>query len=116
MIMGVGVDLVDVARFERQLTATPRLVERLFAFSERGLEVRSLAARFAAKEALVKALGSPEGLSWVDIAVVKNSLGNPDFELVGLSAQTVANAGVSKLHLSLSHDGGMAMAMVVAEA
>ena len=71
MILGLGVDLVDVARFEATLLRTPALGPRLFTERERGLPVRSLAARFAAKEALAKALGAPRGLHWTDADVVR---------------------------------------------
>ncbi|MFD0891954.1 4'-phosphopantetheinyl transferase superfamily protein, partial [Streptosporangium algeriense] len=64
--MGIGVDVVDVARFAASLERTPSLRARLFTEAERGLAVRSLAARFAAKEAVAKALGAPPGLSHLD--------------------------------------------------
>ena len=75
MIVGVGVDLVDIARFEDSLERTPSLRERLFTEAERALPVRSLAARFAAKEALAKALGAPAGLAWHDAEVRAYVLG-----------------------------------------
>ena len=115
MITGVGVDVVDLARFERTLAHTPRLRERLFAQSERGLPVRSLAARFAAKEALRKALGRSDGLIWTDIEIVPNEHGDPDFRLHGDVADVVASHGVQRLHLSMTHDAGVAIAFVVAE-
>ena len=62
MIVGIGVDVVDLARFERALSRTPGLRERLFAEAERELPLRSLAGRFAAKEALMKALGETDGI------------------------------------------------------
>ena len=62
MILGIGVDVVDIARFEAALERTPALRERLFTEVERPLATRSLAARFAAKEAVAKALGAPQGL------------------------------------------------------
>ena len=61
MIVGVGVDVVDVERFGATLTRTPGLRERLFTAAETGMPLGSLAARFAAKEALAKALGAPAG-------------------------------------------------------
>ncbi|QWT24008.1 holo-ACP synthase [Subtercola sp. PAMC28395] len=115
MIVGVGVDIVDVPRFRRSLERTPALIERLFAPSERGLAVRSLAARFAAKEALVKAVGGPTGFRWHDIEIVTDEHGRPSFSLEGTSAARVASDGVAALHLSLSHDGDSACAFVVAE-
>lgn len=63
MIVGVGIDVVDIARFERALTRTRGLSARLFTERERGLPPRSLAARFAAKEALAKALGHDGGIA-----------------------------------------------------
>jgi holo-[acyl-carrier protein] synthase len=115
MIVGVGVDLVDVARFTRALERTPRLRERLFAESERGLPVRSLAARFAAKEALIKAVGHSTEFRWHDMEVVSDEHRNPGFAVSGGVAAALAEIGATSLHLSLSHDGGSAMAFVVAE-
>ena len=115
MIVGVGVDLVDIARFEQSLDRTPALSERLFVDSERNLPVASLAARFAAKEALAKALGAPKGLQWHDAVVVTDAAGRPSLELSGTVAAAAAAAGVVTMHLSLSHDAGSAVAMVVAE-
>ncbi|MDF2441969.1 MAG: holo-[acyl-carrier protein] synthase [Subtercola sp.] len=115
MIIGVGVDIVDVPRFKRQLTRTPALVGRLFAESERTLSLRSLAARFAAKEALVKAVGDPTGFRWHDVEVVSDELGRPSFRLAGYAAESVAAHGIHTLHLSMSHDGDSACAFVVGE-
>ncbi|PWB97429.1 holo-ACP synthase [Homoserinimonas hongtaonis] len=120
MIIGVGVDLVDLARFERAASRTPRLLDRLFAESEqfaggRQRPLRSLAARFAAKEALIKAIGDSAGMRWHDVRVVSNELRNPSFELDGAIADVVAARGITRLHLSMSHDGGVATAYVIAE-
>ncbi len=115
-ILGVGVDLVDISRFERALNRAPRLAERLFTENEAQASTRTLAGRFAAKEALVKALGGPAGLRWSELQVSKNSAGRPVFLASGQSAVTLAQAGVVRLQLSISHDGGMACAFVVAEA
>ncbi|MET3466545.1 holo-ACP synthase [Microbacterium sp. 1262] len=116
MIVGIGVDLVDVPRFERSLEHTPRLLDRLFSPAERALKPRSLAARYAAKEALIKALGGSEGVHWVDIEVASESSGRPVFALTGETAATVAARGVTAVHLSLSHDANLATAYVIAEA
>ena len=117
-IIGVGVDLVEVERFERQLAAAPGLAQRLFAPDElvgAGAKVERLAGKFAAKEALIKALGGPAGLSWVEIQITKDATGRPGLTLAGASAATAAAAGVGALHLSIAHDGGFATAYVVAE-
>ena len=66
MIVGIGVDVVDIERFGRQLERTPGLRDRLFVPAERELNTRSLAARFAAKEAVAKVLGAPAGMNWQD--------------------------------------------------
>ena len=115
MIVGVGTDVVDVGRFERSLERTPSLRDRLFTPGEASLAPESLAARFAAKEALAKALGAPTGLSWHDAEVVVDDRGRPSFEIRGGIADAVAAAGASTVHLSLSHDGGVAVAFVVLE-
>lgn len=114
-VRGIGVDVVDIARFEQSLSRTPNLARRLFADSERDLPVQSLAARFAAKEALAKALGAPGGLEWHDAVVVTDDAGRPTWQLAGTVAAAAAAAGVVAVHLSLSHDAGSAVAMVVAE-
>ena len=116
MIFGIGVDLVDIQRFKKALDQTPKLRDRLFTESERELSTQSLAARFAAKEALVKALGKSKGLSFQGVSVAKDQDGKPFFEFTGESEQTIKAHGISQLHLSLSHDGNMAVAYVVAEA
>jgi holo-[acyl-carrier protein] synthase len=115
MIIGIGVDVVDVARFEDSLDRTPALRERLFTVAERELPVRSLAARFAAKEAVAKALGAPAGLSWHDAEVVSGSDGAPSFLLRGTVGERAGHLGVARAHLSMSHDAGVATAFVILE-
>ena len=115
MIVGIGIDVVDVGRFATTLDRTPALRERLFTTGEQDLPLASLAARFAAKEALAKALGAPGGLHWHDCEVAKDADGRPEFVLRGTVAARAQDMGVSSLHLSLSHDAGIASAMVVAE-
>ncbi len=115
-IVGIGVDLVDIARFEQSLQRTPGLKDRLFTEQERGLPLPSLAARFAAKEALAKALGAPRGLGWHDAEVVSDELGRPSLVTRATVADAASAAGVDSWHVSLSHDGGNAIAVVVAEA
>ena len=115
MIVGIGVDLVDIGRFERSIERTPRLVERLFSPAERVRPPRSLAARYAAKEALIKALGGSDGVHWTEIEITPEESGRPWFTLTGSTAAVVAERGITTLHLSMSHDGGYATAYVVAE-
>ena len=118
LITGIGVDTVDIARFATKISEHPRVRERLFTLGEQQLPVPSLAARFAAKEALVKALGgSTRGathLKWHDIEVLRTGE-QPRFSHTEGLAAMLAACGVSRLHLSLTHDGGFATAFVVAE-
>ena len=115
MIIGIGTDLCVVERFERMLERRPGLRERLLTEEESSLSIQSQAARFAAKEALAKALASPGGLRWRDAEVVKNDHGVPSFRFSGTVAARVGELGISRIHLSISHDGGFATAMVVCE-
>lgn len=115
MIVGVGIDVVDVARFGDTLERTPGLLVRLFSPEERDLGLNSLAARFAAKEALAKALGAPVGLHWSDVTVRRGEDGRPHLVVAGTVESRAADLGVHRLHVSLSHDAGVASAVVVAE-
>lgn len=121
MIVGIGVDVVELARFERAASRTPALLARLFSESEqvqdgRQLSLRSLAARFAAKEAMIKALGDSTGIGWHDMPVVSDGERNPSFQLRGGAAQIAEERGIVRVHLSMSHDAGVAIAYVIAEA
>jgi holo-[acyl-carrier protein] synthase len=115
VIVGVGIDVVDVARFGESLERTPGLRARLFTPGEASRPLASLAARFAAKEALAKALGAPVGLAWQDAEVVSESSGRPLLAVRGSVAARAAELGVTSLHVSLSHDAGIASAVVVLE-
>lgn len=115
MVVGIGVDLVDITRFEEHVAKTPKLLERLFVPSELDAPMKTIAGRFAAKEALIKALGGSDGVAWHEVEITKNSSGKPEIKTLGQTAKTVEAAGISTLHLSISHDAGMAVAMVVAE-
>lgn len=99
----------------RALERTPGLADRLFTDGERDRSVESLAARFAAKEAVAKALGAPGGLRWRDAEVVQLDSGRPALHLTGGVADEATAQGIRAWHLSLAHDGGMATAVVVAE-
>ena len=115
MIIGVGVDVVDIARLGERLDRTPRLRERVFTESERGLPLHSLAARFAAKEAVGKALRTPGDLPWQGVEVTNGEHGEPLLVVSGAVAARAQQMGVMRMHISLSHDGGIATAFVVAE-
>lgn len=115
MISGVGVDVVDIDQFRESLARTPTLRERLFTVAEGELPIESMAARFAAKEAFVKALRGPAGMSWQDIEVVSAPNGAPEFLLHGAAAARAKELGITTTHVSLSHHGSLATAFVVAE-
>jgi holo-[acyl-carrier protein] synthase len=112
MIDGIGIDVVDIDRFKASLERTPGLSEKLFTSAEQEKPLNSLAARFAAKEALVKALNAGKGLSWHDAEVLNLESGKPVFLFRGEIADLIDGAEV---HLSLSHDGAIATAMVIVE-
>ncbi|MEY3101469.1 MAG: Holo-[acyl-carrier-protein] synthase [Actinomycetota bacterium] len=116
MIKGIGVDVVDIARFAESLARTPGMRERLFTESELSIADEThpsfLAGRFAAKEALAKALGVPEGLAGPDVNVHRADNGAPIMILNGIAKQ---RAGSGKIHLSISHDGPVVVAMIVIE-
>ncbi|GAA3805241.1 holo-ACP synthase [Cellulomonas soli] len=115
MIVGVGIDVVDVARFVATLQRAPGLRVRLFTPEERAMPDTSLAARFAAKEAIAKALGAPAGMSWQDATVRRVVGAQPVVEVTGTVQAVADSLGVSRFHLSISHDAGIASAVVVAE-
>lgn len=114
--------MVAVERFERVLERTPTVAEKLFTEAERSTpdgrrrRTESLAARFAAKEAVAKALGAPGGMHWADCEILSAVDGRPSLAITGSVAEAAARRGVSRWHVSLSHDGGIATAVVIAEA
>src|SRR5512139_3954758 len=115
MILGVGIDVVDVDRFAASIARTPALKEKVFTPAERERGIASLAARFAAKEALAKALGAPRGLRWQDAEVVSHPDGRPELRVTGTVAAKAESLGIRSFHVSLSHDAGIASAVVIAE-
>jgi holo-[acyl-carrier protein] synthase len=121
MIVGIGVDVVEIQRFRTSAERTKGFVERLLTVRERHhtdgspRSDASMAARFAAKEALAKALGAPAGLEWHDAEVRVDAGGKPSLVLRGSVLETATELGVTDWHVSLTHDGGLAIAYVVAE-
>ena len=115
MILGVGIDVVDIGRFDETMQRTPALRERLFTEQERSRPLASLAARFAAKEALAKALGAPVGMHWLDAEIVSEATGDLQFDIRGTVLARAEQLGVRSVHVSMSHDAGIASAVVVLE-
>ena len=121
-MIGVGVDVVDIERFRRSLARTPSMRTRLFTDAEleslsgRADDVPGLAARFAAREASMKALGLGLGaFGFHDVSVTKAESGAPSLLVVGRAFELATEAGVKRWHLSLSHGDSVAIAQVVAE-
>jgi holo-[acyl-carrier protein] synthase len=124
MIYGTGIDIVDISRFDRFLERENQpLLHRLFTAGEREYcagrknSAQHYALRFAAKEAFLKALGTGlrGGLSWQDMEVVHDGNGKPEFRFTGIAGKLVAEKGLSRTFLSLSHDGNCAVASVILE-
>lgn len=112
MIEGIGIDVVNIERFAQSLERTPGLAARIFTEAERSKPVSSLAARFAAKEALAKALDAGRGLLWLEAEVLNLESGKPVFLFRGEIADLIDGA---RVHLSISHDSGIASAIVIVE-
>lgn len=124
MIVGIGVDQVEVARMEALLARWPeRARERLFTARERTTCDRRLcagecyAARFAAKEALLKALGTGlgRGIAWREVEVASPRSGRPRLRLHGTARRRLREAGASTVHVSFTHEAGSATAFVILE-
>lgn len=116
MIIGVGTDICSIERLTESLTRTPNLKSRLFTQAEQLLSEQSLAGRFAAKEALAKALGDPRLVTWNEIEIINDAAGKPEFVFHGKTQESIVQAGVQNSWLSISHDAGVAIALVVLEA
>jgi holo-[acyl-carrier protein] synthase len=122
VVVGVGIDAVEIARFRAVLERRPRMADRLFTSGERRDAATrvdgapSLAARFAAKEAVMKALGVGLGaFGFHDAEVVRTGTGAPTLRLTGAAEELARAAGVVRWHLSLTHTDASAMAVAVAE-
>jgi holo-[acyl-carrier protein] synthase len=124
MIYGIGTDIVATSRFQRFLDeGNSAILERLFSKTEQATcekrkdSASCLAARFAAKEAFLKALGTGlrDGISWQDMEVSNDALGKPELRLSGKAKELSQIQNLTGIHLSLSHDGGHAVAMIVLE-
>lgn len=119
-VKGVGVDVVDVERFGRILERSPGVMSRTLLPAEQLLpsgerrSPASLAARFAGKEAVAKALGAPAVWQWLECEIVTLESGQPTVVLTGSLSELARARGIDDWQISLSHDGGLATAFVVA--
>jgi len=124
-VLGVGIDIVPASRVDRLLSRHgERALQRLFTAGEReraSILVDAslhLAARIAAKEAAYKALsgdGRAVGVGWLDLEVTRHADGRPDLRFLGAAAQRLEQLGAKRCHLSLTHAGGVAAAVVILE-
>ena len=122
MIIGVGLDVIPISRIAPMLARHgERLARRLFTDDERaycrgrGAPAQHFAVRFAAKEALLKAIGAPPGLRWREIEVLPGRGGAPELRLTGAAADAASARGAIRRHVSLTHAGDVAAAVVVLE-
>lgn len=123
MILSVGIDIADVSRFRAAIERHPRMLERLFTPLEReGLEKKadgasSMAARFSAKEAALKALGCGwgKGVGWTDVEILSAQNGAPVVVLHAMAKEIFLSRGGGRIHVSMTHDGGNAAAVIIIE-
>lgn len=122
MIIGIGTDITEIKRIKEAIQTNLKLADRLFTPSEiaycrkKSNSFESFAARFAAKEAVSKALGTGfRNYKWTEIEVVKDSLGKPSIVLTGNALKQAESLGGKSIHVSLSHSKDYAVAMVILE-
>ena len=124
MIVSIGIDIIEVARIREVLARTPRFTERVFTMAERAycdsrgvVAAQHYAARFAAKEAVLKALktGWSGGISWQDVEIASHENGAPYLIFHGLVQGLFEKSGATAAHVSLSHTSEHAIAEVVLE-
>jgi holo-[acyl-carrier protein] synthase len=121
MIVGIGLDVCSIERMRRSIGRHgDRFIDRICSPSERkdigGRDVPTfVAARFAVKEAFAKALDGAPGVGWHEVQVRRASSGRPSLELVGKALDAATRAGASKWHVTITHDAGIAAAVVILE-
>jgi len=124
MIISIGIDIIEVYRIRETISRTARFAERVFTKSERdyceakgAAAAQSYAARFAAKEAFLKALktGWRGKITWQDIEICSDENGVPSLEIRGEAKNILENLGANRIHLSLSHTTEHAVAQVILE-
>ena len=124
MIVSIGIDIIEVYRISETLARTPRFVERVFTEQERAYcdakgaaAAQCYAARFAAKEAFLKALktGWRGKITWHDMEILNDEQGVPSLKISGEAEEILNNLGANKIHLSMSHTTDHATAQVILE-
>ena len=123
MILGLGTDLFEVSRMKKAMEKDPSFIESVFTKGEiqycepRKRKEQNFAARYAAKEAFMKALGTGwrNGIKFTDINIINNDLGKPEIFLIGKAKEIADNLGVKTIHLSMSHIKDIVNAFVIIE-
>ncbi|MBA2340464.1 MAG: holo-ACP synthase [Pyrinomonadaceae bacterium] len=126
MIISIGIDIIEVSRVLKVLQRTPRFIERVFTDGERAycdargslkVAAKHYAARFAAKEAALKALGTGwrGGLSWQDVEILSKETGAPSINFHNVARELFRQSGANRAHLTLSHTSEHAIAQVILE-
>jgi holo-[acyl-carrier protein] synthase len=120
MVIGNGVDIIDIERIRKIITKNPRFLERNFTtdelalFKVKKMHPATIAAGFAAKEAVSKAMGTGiRGFNLIDIEVLRDSLGKPIVKLHGNAKEVATSKGIDTFELSLSHTDETAIAFVI---
>ncbi len=119
-IVGLGVDICEIERMERALARHPRMRERVFTSDERSYcdtrarPAESYAGRFAAREAVIKALGGYRGKAWQDISVGRHPSGAPSIVLAGNAKRRADQLGISRVLITFTHERTNAVAFAVA--
>lgn len=123
MIRGMGIDIVNIRRIEKIINRWgPKFLSRIFTFEEINYcrqcadPVQHFAARFSAKEAICKALGTGRrNLGWKELEIINNELGKPEVKLSGRAKLLAQNKAIKIIHISLSHEESYAIAQAIAE-
>ena len=120
MVIGNGVDIVEIERISEIVKKNPRFLERCFTeneralFLEKGMKIETIAAGFAGKEAVSKALGTGiRGFNFVDIEILRDALGKPVVQLLGKARDVAINRQIYRIELSLSHSDHQAIAFAI---
>lgn len=121
MIIGIGIDIIEMDRVKRAVERHRGFVDRLFSreetdyFTRKGMAVSSIAGSFAAKEAVVKAMGTGfTAFGWKDVIILRDSLGKPEVELRGGARRLCEDKGIERILVSISHGRDYAVAQAIA--
>lgn len=121
MIKGTGIDIIEIERIQKAMDRNPRFLERLFRENEINIlrenqfKPSSVAGFFAAKEAILKALGTGlRNLSWQDIEIYKDKMGKPHVKLHNNALKTAYSRDINQIHISISHSRDNAVAQAIA--